>query len=320
MRYQQDLQVALRDRLRRLMTTGSRTYGYEVGLIREWMRGQAAVRALLDEFATVEPEVDVTEWVQACNSSRGLHWPTSTEAGRARLIWEWLQTVEDDDRAVMGLGPAISAERNLDAIARDLTEAVVTPLFDYLGERLGAESSALYLLERYIRRVEWFERDALYTRYIGNTQQGEALYDTDLRRFLFDQGLNMPFSQPKSASGLSDALADMDTDDPLVCEVKIFDADGHDKRGIVTGMQQVVNYAQDYGKSTAYLVIINLSGRALELPSDGRTKTWPSYVEVAGVRVHLINVRALPTASASKMGKARPVVLAREDLVEPDVT
>jgi hypothetical protein len=137
-----------------------------------------------------------------------------------------------------------------------------------------------------------------------------------LRRFLFTEGINMPFSQTRSASGLSDVLSELDTDDPLVCELKVFDGDARGKRHLASGINQAVQYAQDYGKTAAYLVIINLSGRALELPSDGASDAWPPHVEMAGVRVHLIAVRALPTATASKQGRAAPVVITRGDLID----
>jgi len=319
MRYQQDLQVALRDRFRRLMTTGYTTYGHEVGLICRWINEQPALRAIVEDLATAEPEVMVDEWVQACEQNQGLQWPTSTEAGRARLVWAWMRDLDQDPHAVLELASSVDSSRNFNDAVRGMTQSVVSVVFDYLGERLSAESSVLYLLERYVRRVEWFERARLHDQYLANTRQGEQIYDTDLRRWLFDQGLNMPFSQAKSASGLSDVLGELDTEDPLVCEVKVFDAASHDKRGIVSGVHQVVQYAQDYGKSAGHLMIINLSGRALDLPSDANEKTWPPYVEVSGVRVHLINVRALPTASASKLGQIKPVTITREDLINPDV-
>lgn len=319
MRYQQDLQVQLRERLRRLMTCGYGTYGHEAVLTVNWLRSQPAIRGVLDETATAEPDVTVEAWIAACDEGRGLVWPTTTEAGRARLIWTWMQTVTDDEEVILGFGYTISSTSNINDAARNLTEAVVMPLFDYISEKISSESNVLYLLERYVRRIEFFDRQALYDRYIANTRQGEAIYDADLRRFLFDQGLNMPFSQPKSASGLSDVIGELDTDDPLVCEVKVFDAASHDKRGIVSGVNQVLNYAHDYGKSVAYLVIINLSGRPLELPTDSVSKNWPPYVDLSGVRVNLINVRAMPVVSASKLGKAKPVVMSRQDLIDPDL-
>lgn len=312
--------MALRDRLRRLMTSGYSTWPHEARLVRDWATAQAPLRAILAEISQAEPDITVEQWENSCNQLQNLTWPTTTEAGRARLVWEWLGKVADSGETPLGFIHSIGHDTNMNAALREATESIVIPLFDYLGERIGGESSILYLLERYVRRVEWFDRDSLYDRYQANTRQGEKVYDDDLRRFLFEQGLDMPFSQPKSASGLSDVIGDIDTDDPLVCEVKVFDAGSHDKRGIVSGVHQVINYAQDYGKSAAYLVIINLSGRALELPTDGSEKTWPPFVDIAGVRVHLIAVRALPTVSASKMGKAMPVTLTRADLVDPDLS
>jgi hypothetical protein len=84
-------------------------------------------------------------------------------------------------------------------------------------------------------------------------------------------------------------------------------------------MHQIVKYAHDYGQHTAYLVIYNLTNKLLDLPTDGTPGAWPPYAEFAGVRVYFIHVRALPpTTTASKAGKATRVVIARDDLSNPD--
>jgi hypothetical protein len=319
MRYQQDLQVMLRDRLRRLMTTGFETYVHEVNLIASWMNGQPAVRGVLDEIATAEADVSVAEWKSLCGTHRGLAWPTTTEPGRANLVWRYmLDLAADQPDAAWQFAHNFVSENNFNVMVRGLTEQVLAPLFDFLGERIADESSVLYLLERYVRRVEWFDRDMLYERYTANTRQGEKVYDDDLRRFLFDQGIDMPFSQPKSASGLSDVVGNLDSEDPLVCEIKLFDGGDHGKRNLASGVHQLLNYANDYTKHAAYLVVINLSGQPLELPSDDDAKRWPPYVTISGVRLHLLTVRALPTVSASKLGKAKPTVVSRDDLTDPD--
>src|SRR5690606_2741758 len=179
---------------------------------------------------------------------------------------------------------------------------LLEPLFNYLTDRVGAESSVLYMLERYVRRLEWFDRQDLYERAMADGQKTEETYDNDLRRFLFSEGINMPFSQARSASGESDVLSDLDSDDPLVCELKVFDAASRGKRHVASGVHQAIQYANDYGKSVAYLVIVNISGRPLELPTDGDAKQPPPYLDIAGVRVYLIAVRAKPTVTASKLG------------------
>jgi hypothetical protein len=318
-RYQQDLQVALRERFKRLMTTGYATYAHELSLICDWIRGQPALRSLIAEIASAEQDVDAGAWIKSLQGHGNLQWPTTTEAGRARLIWELLQEMIGlGDRATLNFRHGVTSASNLNEAARAITETLVAPLFDYLTERIGNESSVLYLIERYVRRVEWFDRAELYEKYKANTRQGEKVYDDDLRRFLFEQGINMPFSQAKSAAGLSDVVSELDTDDPLICEVKLFDTDNHPKRGIGSGVNQVVQYAHDYRKNAAYLVIINLSGRALELPTDGDEKAWPRYIDLEGVRVHLVVIRALPVESASKLGKAQPVTVTKQNLVDPD--
>jgi hypothetical protein len=215
---------------------------------------------------------------------------------------------------------ALSAapDGNIHILTRQFTEHIVSPLFDFLLEQVAVAGSLLYILGRHVRRVEWFDRDDLYARAMQDTRKTEEVYDTDLRRFLFSEGISMPFSQARSASGLSDVLADLDTEDPLVCEMKIFDAASRGKRHLASGANQVLQYATDYGKQAGYLVITNLSGRPLDLPSEETSKTWPPRITVAGVRVYLIAVRALPTLPASKQGKPAPVTITYDDLIDLD--
>jgi hypothetical protein len=327
-RYQQDLQVSLRERLRRLLVAYWSAAGTELRLTVDWINKQPALRAILAEAERVEPDLDVQALEQSMQTEHGdFVWPCQTEAGRAALVWALMQriaaattpqTVGSSQSPAVQYAVAVAWTPNINDCWREFTERVLQPLFDYLADRVTAESSVLYVLERYVRRVEWFDRQDLYDRAMADSRKAEEVYDTDLRRFLFSEGINMPFSQAKSASGLSDVVSDLDTDDPLVCELKIFDGAGRSKRHLGSGVNQAVQYASDYGKHTAYLVIINLSGRQLALPSDGDPKIWPLYLDVVGVRVHLIAVRALPTESASKQGRPAPVSITHADLLDPD--
>lgn len=321
----------MRDRLRRLLVADCEDAGHEVRLVTGWIEQQPALRAILAEAEWAEPDLDRDGLGEALPQGgsglgRSFRWPSHTEAGRATLVWHLMRRIaaEDQDgtdgpRIVITYAHAVSSETNMDDMWREFAERILRPMFDYLDERVGAESSVLYTIERYVRRVEWFERDDLYERYLANRQNGEEIYDRDLRKFLFSEGVNMPFSQAKSASGLSDVLTDLDTEDPFIGEVKLFDAGNHGKRELATGVNQATQYAQDWGKATGYLVTINLSGRALELPSDGPKGVWPPYLELGGVRVYLITVRALPAPTASQQGKPRPVLITREELINPDV-
>lgn len=321
MRYQQDLQVAIRERLRKLMVAHHQDIAREIRYVADWIADQPALRAILTAAERVEPDLNFSAWNQNLLQRR-IEWPPSTGAGRASLIWQLLQHISEANRVDPNdvTSPYVFAfGGNLSDATRELVERVISPLFDYLSEQVGLESNTLYVLERYVRRVEWFDRTELYDRYQANTGRGEEVYDTDLRQFLFSEGINMPFSQTKSASGHSDVITDLDTDDPFIGEVKLFDAVNHDKRKLAGGLNQALQYALDWGKSTGYLIIVNLSGRPLDLPSDGPPEIRPPYLDVSGVRVYLLAVRALPTASASKLGKANPVTVSRDDLLNPDI-
>jgi hypothetical protein len=325
MRYQQDLQVALRDRLRRLMIATHSDAGHEVSLTVHWINKQPALLAILAEAEAVEPDLSLEDFLSALKRHGMFSWPSSTEDGRATLVWKCMQRITSEiasgaesGRVGVNYAMPFARERNLNDCWREFSQRILQPLFDYLSERVGQESSVLYVLERYVRKVEWFDRQDLYDKAMANPKKAEDVYDADLRRFLFGEGINMPFSQAKSASGLSDVVSELDTDDPLVCEVKIFDGKDRGKRHLGSGVNQAFQYATDYNKQAAYLVIINLSGRQVDLPNENDSKAWPPYITVAGVRVYLITVRALPTPSASKLGKPKPITITRDDLIDPD--
>lgn len=317
MKYRQDLQIALRSRYARLVQTGFRPYDHEVRIVRDWIAAQPALRSIVEAATAAAPEPGVDEWLAICEAEQGLVWPGG-EQGRAALVWGLMCRIADAELSSRQVAWQISHETNLDNATRELTQAVFQHLFDFLGEWLGTDSEMLHLLERYKRQVEWFDRDALYATYQDNTAVGEAGYDRHLRQFLFSQGVDYPFTQSRGPSGATDVLAALDGDDPLVCEVKLYDGKDKGKRAVASGLNQAVQYAQDYGKTVAYLVVANLSGRDLQFPTDGEPKVWPPRLELAGVTVHLVAVRALPTATASKVGKAAPIVFRREDLTDQD--
>lgn len=196
-----------------------------------------------------------------------------------------------------------------------------TRLFDYLSDQVGLARAVLHMLQRYVARLEWYDRDELYRRYNDVVRAGgvgEDVYDLDLQRFLFLDGGYITQAKARSASGEPDLVGGLDTGDPLICEGKFF-TDKHRKSRIAEGFHQVIKYANDYGKNIAYLVVFNLTDCLLTFPTDGPSEAWPPFIEESDVRVHFIVIRALPpTTTASKAGKATKVVISREDLINLD--
>ncbi|MEW2477514.1 hypothetical protein AB0875_27355 [Micromonospora gifhornensis] len=316
--------MALRERMRRILTQHSGFAGHEVRLVVDWVKKQPALRAALAEAEQIEPGLDFAAFLSRLKD-RDLSWQSTTEAGRAVLAWRLMEHIADDDikhgdkaRVVWHLALG-TRERNANDGWRKFVELALAPFFDYMGERVGAESSVLYTLERYVRRVEWFDREELYARFQQDTRNGEEVYNLDLQRFLYLEGNYVTHAKPRSASGEADIIGEVDSDEALICDGKIFDAGSRGKNYLAKGYNQIIQYAQDYQKSVAYLVIFNISGRPLQFPAgESKGVSFP-YVDMAGVRVYLVGVRALPPrTTASKQGKASPVVVTVEDLVNPD--
>ncbi|MGW0577503.1 hypothetical protein ACWD25_16315 [Streptomyces sp. NPDC002920] len=324
MKYQQQLQVAVRERLRRLMTAPHVGAGHEVRLAVAWITAQPALSGLLAEAARAEPGLDYDRFYAGIAGDAEFTWCSTTEEGRATLIWQMMQdlAVKEAARPAAGrrLASSYSNKSNIQDSWREFAEDLLQPFFDFLSERVGAESSFLHTLERYRTRIEWFDRDELYARFQAAHSQGEEVYNLDLQRFLFLEGDHITQAKPRSASGEADLVGGLDTASPLVCDGKVFDGQGRGKGYLVKGLHQVVKYAHDYGQHTAYLVIYNITDKLLELPTDGAPDAWPPYAEVSGVRVYFVHVRVLPPATtASKAGKATRVTLTHSDLTNPDL-
>ncbi|WP_406131601.1 hypothetical protein [Streptomyces sp. NBC_00989] len=325
MKYQQRLQVAVRERLRKLMTVPYSSAGHEVHLAVTWINSQPALTGLLEEASRTEPGVDREQFRTALTRSGRFVWPSRTEQGRATLIWELMQDIASkaarDPKVGLRTAIGYSMEKPHQNRWRKFAEDILQPLFDFLSERVGAESSTLHTLERYRTRTEWFDREELYARFDADRANGEEVYNLDLQRFLFLEGDHITHAKPRSASGEADLVGDLDGRDPLVCDGKIFDGNGRGKHYLIKGLHQIVKYAHDYGQHTAYLVIYNITDKLLELPTDGTPSAWPPYAELSGVRVYFIHVRVLPpTTTASKAGKATRVTLTHDDLTNPDTT
>lgn len=317
----QDIQLALRQRYRRLLSAPGPSYDQELILVVGWIRNQPALGGILAEAELAETVTGVDEWLATFNGYHGygVSWPSETEEGRASLTWRLMQSLADSPTpgAALKSAHSVTRENNHNSAVRKFTEDALSPLFDFLDEHLGDQQSVIITLAGYVRRVEWFDREELYRHFESARRVGEEVYNLDLQKFLYLDAHYITHAKARSASGEPDLIGGLDTEDALVCDGKILD--GGKKSYLAKGVNQLLQYANDYHKSVAYMVIFNISGRALEIESDGPARVWPPYVEVAGVRVYFIVVRARPpAATASQLGRLKPVILTRTEIVEPD--
>lgn len=319
MNYRRDLQIQLRERYSRLYKAHWKSLGDQLGYFVDWITSQPALTAILEAAHTEAGSFDPAEWHEEHFSRRQYRLPP-TEAEHAVLVWhligEWAQGDPGDLGTIQGAA-FTSHDGSAESKARELVEYAIEPLVSFLEERVATGGDVIHLLARFRCRVEWFDRERLWADYQADTSKGEAVYDAALRSYLFDQGIDHPFSQPDSPSGRADVVAGLASRDPLVCEVKLFDGERYTPAYVGQGVGQVVSYASDYGKQDGYLVVFDLTDRHLELPSDDEAGRWPPRLYVQGATVHLVSVRAKPPDEpASRRGKPNPYQISREQLVD----
>ncbi|MDP4238646.1 MAG: hypothetical protein Q8904_04140 [Bacteroidota bacterium] len=194
---------------------------------------------------------------------------------------------------------------------------IVSPLLDYIHDQLDKVSHVLYILEKYKLRTEWFTRKDLLAKYKSADKSYEELLEEDLRLFLFDQGINYPFSTPKSASGRADVVSLIDTSDPLVLEIKIYDSSkGYRKERIQGGFAQTVKYTHDYHKDTGYLVVFNMDNLEIEIEGKEADNKWPNRFIFNSKTYYIIFINMNSDVSASKQGVLKKETVLLEELIK----
>ena len=150
----------------------------------------------------------------------------------------------------------------------DFFEQVLQPLCSYIDERIDDGDLLLYMLCRYQRECAWFAHDKLVELAEGAASRKlEETMDSHLRGWLFREGIDYPFSTPRSPSGRADVVV-WQGEEPLAIEVEVFDGKDRDCAHVKQGLWQAHRYAGDYSKPFGYLVVFNTSGDLLSFEGN----------------------------------------------------
>jgi hypothetical protein len=195
------------------------------------------------------------------------------------------------------IGRAIANKAEHDANLDAFRDAYLEPFYEYLDEALDGQAAVLSLLLKYKRHVEWFERDSVRALIVKG---GERKAASHMYAYLFNQGLDFHI-EPQSISGEADLVA---TD--LVLDAKLFD--GSTSKGIkyvLRGVNQLLNYAQDFQQQVGYLVIYRVCPEDLQF-SFARPDLPVPFMEISGRIVYYLVVDVCDYAtSASKRGELK---------------
>lgn len=206
---------------------------------------------------------------------------------------------------------------NFDETKDTIIEDFISPIIYFLHDKLDESNSTIFLLEKYKRRSEWFTCKDLNNRYKTALKSYEQIFEDDLRLFLFDQGIDYPFSTPSSASGRVDIVGEIDTNDPLIIEIKIFDRlKGYGKDRIKDGFTQIVKYANDYNKNVGYLVVFNMDDCELMFNFPDSKKVFPPSINYNNKTIYFIVINCAISESASKIGTLKVVEITEDELIK----
>ncbi|HNQ67966.1 MAG TPA: hypothetical protein PKN32_06290 [Bacteroidales bacterium] len=226
-------------------------------------------------------------------------------------LCKWIIDEKKDFRYSFSMG--VSVNTTIDYFK----DNIITPLIDYIHDQLNEVSSVLYIIEKYKLRTEWFTKNSLKEKYNSIDKNFEDLLEEDLRLFLFDQGIDYPFSTPKSASGRADVISLIDTEDPLVLEIKIYDSQKNYKKDrIISGFSQIVKYSNDYHKDTGYLVVFNMDNIEIEIQGKESDNKWPSRFLFNGKTYYIIFINMNSDVTASKQGQLKKEVISFDELTK----
>jgi len=192
----------------------------------------------------------------------------------------------------------------------------IEPVVNYIHDELDEANFVLYLLEKYKKRTEWFLHKNLIEKYRLATNSYEQIFEDDLRLYLFDQGIDNPFSTPKSTSGRADIIGLIDTKDPLILEIKIYDSSkSYRKNRVIEGFAQIVKYSNDYNKNVGYLVIFNIDNVEIEIRSEDADKNFPNKVLFNNKVYYILFINLNFETSASKTGTIKVEIITKEELI-----
>jgi hypothetical protein len=207
--------------------------------------------------------------------------------------------------------------RDFEDKKKKIIEEYITPIFYYLHDKLDKSNSIVYLLEKYKKRTEWFTFNQLLEKYSIAEKSYEQIFEDDLRLFLFDQGIDYPFSTPKSTSGRADIIGSIDTNDPLVVEIKIFDREkNYGKNRIIEGFSQIIKYTNDYNKDIGYLVVFNTDKAEIDISLNEKSSIFPPVINFNNKTYFIIVININTGTTASKIGTTEIITINENELTK----
>lgn len=293
------LRYDFRVRVTHVLNSTYQTYITELNRFFNFIDKNPLLSGILEEIRVDLPDFDT--WYKSGDRKKGIYLPDDVlDAVKLYLVIIERILKEENNKILIDLVLFTGCfDNNMTSTVRHFLEVFFTPITEYIESKIEGFGSLIYLLDKYKRMAEWFEQEKLFEIY---NSKGEAGLDKEVRKFLFDNGVEYPFSEPSSPSGKADIVSNINSEDPLVLEIKIYDSGKYRKEYIKKGFTQVYRYANDYNKPIGYLVVFNVSKDLINFKLENQV-IGPTKILFNGKTIFIIIIDInpeMPSASSNK--------------------
>lgn len=309
--YVQNLRYKLQKRVRRLNSVDQSIFPSTLNQFWRFFDGNPTHFGIVEQLMSQFPETaHIADRILTGETLTG-----ETDEEAAAIGYEILRKC-----ATLGIDQIWTVAQNYgssgdykDAVER-LREVFLEPFYEYVDEHLDDQRAMLALLLRYKHRSEWFHRDRLWSLIGANPREAEKLLALDLYSYLYDQGIDFTI-EPSSLTGAIDLIAAQGSNDPLLADTKIFDADGRSRAYIRKGFNQIYTYAQQFNEPFGYLIIFKTTDRDLRFSLSSPSRSIPSVV-YNHKTIFLITIDIYPHPKpVSQRDPIRAVEITEEELI-----
>jgi hypothetical protein len=307
MNTKENLRFKLDNKAHDVLNSREENFSNELKIFYEFMKSSTLLNGILLEVESVNFDLD--HYLHENAGRRSIPFPDKY-IDKIALCNSLMKAFANREMGCLSsLFTNMTSSRNVNDICHTISQQYFLPLYKHILEKIENNGNMLYLLDRYRHRTEWFQKERLFTMYKDNTSHGEDLLTKDLQEYLHSQGIDYPFSTPLSPSGRSDLIGLIESTDPLVLEIKLFDLNkGYGKEYIRKGLTQAYRYSLDYGKPVGYLLIFNLDEKDInfENASDEPVKS----IRIGDKLIYILVVNLFGhQKSASQLKKPLPYII-----------
>jgi hypothetical protein len=314
--YNHNLKTSLQDWKDRLYRGTYKDFGNHLKYFFIFLENEKVLKGLIDEACIRYPLTEGQLKDFGDKIERGFSFPHDNQENHAAFNYLILKYLINRHQFYRIQHLPAFLDNDFGVTKAKLIEGQISPILYFLQDQLEKSSSTLYLLEKYKNRTEWFKKHELNSYYRNASKNYEQLFEDDLRLFLFDQGIDYPFSTPKFSSGRADVVGAIDTSDPIIVEIKIFDrSKGYGKNRIKEGFAQIVIYTNDYNKDFGYLVVFNMDHAKINFNFQESNKRFPPMITLNNRTFFFIVINLYDMDFASKVGQIESIEIAESDII-----